>query len=178
MRTSSTKILDHKGNEYATIANMCEFYGITLSTYNSRVRSGMTKEQALTREVKKYSKHEKPQTDINGFVVDHRGNIFSSQKEMCRHYNVSYNTFMWRRYHGYSLEECLRPVDVHETMKSTSLKKVNGVITDHKGNQFKTYVELCEFWDINKFTIYRKIKEGYSVKTILEGNAYKNKKHC
>ncbi len=41
-------IVDHLGNEYTTLAEMCAKYGIKKSVYMERLNQGMDKEQALT----------------------------------------------------------------------------------------------------------------------------------
>lgn len=39
---------DHLGNEYSSITEMCEKYGISCSTYRARLKRGMTLRDALT----------------------------------------------------------------------------------------------------------------------------------
>lgn len=46
---NSKRIIDHEGNEFPSIKEMCKHWGITLSMYNSRVnKCGWSLEKALT----------------------------------------------------------------------------------------------------------------------------------
>ena len=71
---------------------------IPREAYYSRLRMGWDKEKAKTTPVRKIGK-----------VYDHKGNEFSNQKEMLRHYGISQSHFSWRKNKGFSLEQCLAP---------------------------------------------------------------------
>lgn len=59
---------------------------IPREAYYSRLRMGWDKEKAKTTPVRKIGK-----------VYDHKGNEFSNQKEMLRHYGISQSHFSWRK---------------------------------------------------------------------------------
>ena len=42
---------DHLGNKFKTKAEMCKYYGINQTTFNTRLKSGMTLKDALSKEV-------------------------------------------------------------------------------------------------------------------------------
>lgn len=50
---NSKAIQDHKGNWFATIVDMCDWYGINKETYKSRIRIGWSLEDTLTTPVRK-----------------------------------------------------------------------------------------------------------------------------
>ena len=45
--------------------------------------------------------------DNKKVIYDHKGNKFKSITEMCRHWNIHYQTYVDRKHRGWSLEECL-----------------------------------------------------------------------
>lgn len=49
------KCTDHLGNKYNSVVDMCNAYGINAKTFNTRLRNGMTLDEALTEEVGKRS---------------------------------------------------------------------------------------------------------------------------
>ena len=50
---NSKAIQDHEGNWFATIVDMCDWYGINKETYKSRIRIGWSLEDTLTTPVRK-----------------------------------------------------------------------------------------------------------------------------
>ena len=84
--------------KYSGIGAQLKKNNIPRQVYYSRLSRGWDKEKAKTTPVRK-----------NGKVCDHKGNEFSNQKEMLRHYEVSQSQFFWRRKRGWSLERCLAP---------------------------------------------------------------------
>ena len=76
---------------------MCEYYGVKPATYRQRVEIlGWSQEQALT------GKRERTKN-----VVDHNGDSFFSEREMCEAHGVSYSTFLKRKAKGLSIREAL-----------------------------------------------------------------------
>lgn len=82
---------DHLGNEYASLGDKCEQYGVPMSTYCSRIKRGYEEKEALLGK-KEY---------------DHLGQEFDSKLEMCVFWDVPVSTFDKRKNSGCSLEECL-----------------------------------------------------------------------
>lgn len=76
---AKTKYYDHLGNEFTTIKAMCEHWCINKETYQTRIKQGMSLEQALTTPPRKGPKS----------CTDHLGNVFSSVTAMCKHYGKS-----------------------------------------------------------------------------------------
>lgn len=42
------KIMDHLGNTYDTLQEMCEVYGVSVNCYTKRIQRGASKRDALT----------------------------------------------------------------------------------------------------------------------------------
>ena len=91
--------VDHLGNKYSTIKDMCKTYGINPETYSRRFNVyHMSVSEALTRPVKR-----------NGGVrcYDHRGRSYKSRTQMCEHYGIDRKLFEYRINQNWSLEDAL-----------------------------------------------------------------------
>lgn len=51
-RNGGTTCTDHLGNHYPSKSAMCACYGISNSTFNARIKKGLSLEDALTRKVR------------------------------------------------------------------------------------------------------------------------------
>lgn len=90
--------------------------------------------------------------------TDHLGNKFDSKKEMCKHWDINYTTFLRKEKQGLPLKECL-------TLSTTTY--------DHLGNRFNSEKDMCKYWNIPyKAFRYKKIQE-----LPLEKCLEKNKKN-
>lgn len=78
---------DHLGNTYRDKTAMCEAYGVERTTFTRRLEMGWSLEEALTLPWS-WSK-------IRA-CKDHKGNVYSTRKAMCRAYGICCNTF-WLR---------------------------------------------------------------------------------
>ena len=118
--------------------------------YYYRLRMGWDKEKAKTTPVRKIGK-----------VYDHKGNEFSNQKEMLRHYGISQSHFSWRKNKGFSLEQCLAP-----TKQKRIVKKI-GITYDHEGNEFSNQKEMLKHYGISQSQFFRRKKKGFSLEECL-----------
>lgn len=163
------QVTDHLGNTYATIKEMCSFYGVNNSTYLCRIRKGYTVEEALTGKRKKmitqigsnkkkkkfevkdisYSAKKNPKAtskEKKFLCFDHKGNGYHSQAEMCKAYEISLSTFKRRQAEGLSLQKSLElPVT----------KEHSFTFKDHKGTKYENLKEMCAAWNVSVHT-YRK----------------------
>lgn len=98
---------NYKG--YDGIGAELEKNNIPKEVYYARLKLGWDKEKAKTTPVKKI-----------GRTYDHKGNEFSNQKEMLKHYGISQAQFFRRKKKGLSLEQCLAPTE----QKFNAFKKV------------------------------------------------------
>ena len=105
---------NYKG--YDGIGAELEKNNIPPEVYYARLRIGWDKEKAKTTPVKKI-----------GRTYDHKGNEFSNQKEMLKHYGISQAQFFRRKKKGLSLERCLEPTeqkfDTSKKVVKTTLEK-------------------------------------------------------
>ena len=138
---------DHLGNEYPSVKQMCEHYNIHRATYYERIRNGWSIEAALTTSTKSVSRYSKKR----GYVKDHKGNLFINTKEICRFYHIPYDAYRSRIKSGWSTKDALTK-PLRGPCKSTKAKP----IIDHEGNSFSSERQLCEFWNISRFS-YRNL---------------------
>lgn len=95
---SGIPCVDHNGNRYSSISEMCRHYKISEKKYHKRIKAGYSIKAALTGEGIKQNKKQS---------MDFNGGIFSSEKEMCYAYGISNSTFRSRIKSGWSLEDAL-----------------------------------------------------------------------
>lgn len=131
-------VVDHKGNTYKNILEMCNAYNVKRVTFDKRRRLGYSLEECLFGR--------------ESYVEDHEGNRFSTIKEMCKYYGVTFATYSYRIKKGFSTEEALLGV-----------KRVK----DHEGNCFTTQKEMCEYWGISYAAYEHRIRGGLSQRDAL-----------
>lgn len=144
------KCKDHLGNEFDSIANMCDFYNLAITTYYGRISSGWSLKDAL--ETPAMSKE---QGIHNKEAIDHLGNKFTTIKEMCTYYGITDELFCNRKRRGWSLEKILT-----EPLQDLSCY-------DHLGKRFNTITEMCRFYKIKQSAYLNRIKSGWSLKDAL-----------
>ena len=135
---------DHLGKEYRTIDNMCKAYGITKSAYKNRIKKGWSLKDTLTTPLNEANRR-------HG-VSDHLGNHYPNIRDMCKHYNRSVQTFLYRIRQGWSLESAL-------TDECGSSAKVN----DGFGNSSCSFTELAVKYETNYGTLRDRVKRGIEV---------------
>lgn len=140
MRT--VKVTDHLGNEYNSIKEMCEYYGITDDVYRTRMRRKWTLERILTTPTK---------------TKDHLGNVFNSIAEMCEAYGIIRTTYFKRIKQGWTVEEAL----------TTPLKQDTLKVKDAYGNEFANAKKMYEFYGITKPTFNNRLKSGFTLQEAL-----------
>lgn len=92
------KYKDHLGNPYHNKKDMCDAYGVEHTVFTRRLEKGWSLEEALTLPWS-WSK-------IRA-CKDHKGNVYSTRKAMCRAYGIHCNTFLFRIKKGMTLEQAL-----------------------------------------------------------------------
>ena len=134
---------DQCGRVFDTIKDMCKFHNVKYLTYLKRVNEdGMSIKEAL-----EYRK-----------CYDHLGNVFNSQVEMCKHYEITESALRARLSCGHSLEEALTGNFDRSDIEDR---------TDHTGRVFDTIKEMCKYWNIHDKTYRSRIDKGYSKKDAL-----------
>lgn len=152
------EVKDHLGNEYVTLKDMLNTYGMSVYLYRSRVNKGWSLEQCLT--TPKYTRDIKPQkrSKPSRFTVkDHEGAQFSSKSQMCREWGISYRTFCGRVRKGWSVKEAL----------TTPVRSFDNVDTDHLGVKYASTSEMCRHYGIRVDLFSSRVKHGWSVEDAL-----------
>lgn len=134
--------VDHLGNCYKSISEMCKHYGINRSTLYYRIKHGEKLENALTCKV--HCTHN---------YMDADGNLYNTVNELCDACGISKHKYYKMLNAGYNLDEILT-------------KKVRGV-TDHTGRQFRCTSEMCRHWGVPFQTYNHRIKTGMSIEMAL-----------
>lgn len=147
--------VDHEGNIYKSISAMCDKYGVSIATYSSRIKSGLTVEEALTKE-----SHQN--------VRDHLGNEYNSFSEMCLAYNKTIDAVRYRIAHNWSLEDALTS-DIGDIRISKRY-----VCKDHLGNIYVSKSAMCSQYNISKALFDYRIRHNWSLKDALTVNRRKH----
>lgn len=124
------KCIDHLGNEYESIIDMCRAYGISRNTYDIKKKMGLSFSEILAAE-------------SSGKAVectDHRGNKYKSISEMCSAYNINASTYSSRRDNGYNIKEALTMPVNHRKAKAEEAVET---VKDHLGNEYRSIHDMC-----------------------------------
>lgn len=93
------------------------------------------------------------------YFVDHLGKQYSSNREMCEHWGIAYETYLNRMKNGWSLEEAL-------TVPSRNKKA-----KDFQGNDFSSFTMMCKHYNISKDTVKYRLEHGWSLYQALTTRA-------
>ena len=141
---------DHNGKQFRSITEMCKYYNIEVGTLNGRLKLNWSLKDALETPVGE---------TIGRKCTDHKGNVFSSETEMCKYYNIKLDTFKSRIKHGMSLQDSLE----------TPLVSISDdACIDHCGRKFSSIKEMASYWGVTEAAFYGRRKLGWSLKDILE----------
>lgn len=67
--------VDHIGNTFVSLTEMCKHWNIKVIVYLTRIKHGWSQIDALTIPVRN--------------LTDHEGNEYDATGEMCKHWNIS-----------------------------------------------------------------------------------------
>lgn len=144
--TKGVSVTDHLGNEYKSITELCNVYGITTAAYKHRkTKLKWSTEKTLTTPI------------ISKKVHDHMGNEFASIKELCKFYKIAPSTYRLRLNQGLSMYEILTQDTIHPKIECT----------DHKGKIFASKTDMCAEYGISINTFAARIKQGWTVERAL-----------
>jgi hypothetical protein len=71
-------VKDHNGNEFKTIEELANFYGVNVRALKSRLKRGMSLQEAI---------------DKSGFILDAYGRKFKTVKQFCNYYRITKQTY-------------------------------------------------------------------------------------
>lgn len=146
--------VDFNGKEFPSITEMCSFHGVGIDTFYHRKNSGRTLRECL------YSGR---LTDLESYkkVIDHTGKVFSTKKEMCEYWGISYGTYCSRVKRGMPLEDAL-----------TTSTSSRFAVKDHLGNEFSSINKMCEYYGVKFVTYQQRIHNGWGIEKALTLPAY------
>jgi len=143
--------IDHVGNKYKSLKDMCNVYGIKVEKYRAEIKLGISKEKILSEDS---SRNVSKKKHCGKRCKDHLGNEYISISEMCRVYGLDSSLFSRRISNGVSLQEAL-------TKKSLIGCK------DHLGNEYNSIEEMCKTYGINRTTFNYRINQGWKLEDAL-----------
>ena len=142
-------VKDHLGNKYSTMTAMVEAYGKNITSVASRLKSGWSVKDALTKDIAKKSTEE---------IKDHLGNVYASKTEMAEAYGMALRTLELRLSSGLSLAGAL-------TQRIPRRYKVK--VEDHLGNKYQNVMEMCRAYGVKYDTYYQRLQRGWSKERAL-----------
>jgi len=144
---------DHLGNHFKSVSAMTKHWGISRTTYLSRISMGWSVEKALTFTIREESRPK-------GGAVDHLGNKFKSRSQMLKYWGISPATYYNRTHkEGLSMEEALtKPI-----AKTFSFQEV----TDHLGNKYRSLSLMARTYGIKPITLRDRLERGWSIREAL-----------
>lgn len=107
---AGVKCTDHKGQEFDSVRDMCNYYHISTGMYYKGIKDGISLERVLTGTVKEQPKtqiEELYRPELNVKCKDHLNNKYDSITQMCAHYNILPDTYFARIQIGWSKEKAL-----------------------------------------------------------------------
>ena len=142
-------VVDHQGNQYATITEMCQAYDIAPMTFKKRLDFGWDLEAALTIPVKHLSRYH---------VMDHEGNAFHNIDEMCNYWCINRKLYNERVNEGWSSERALT------TPPNYRRRAIKDPIS---GIEYESFRALCRHHKKCNTTIIARMKKGMSLEEAL-----------
>jgi hypothetical protein len=171
--TAAQKWYDHLGNEYDNQKLLCEAYGINDATFRRRLKMGWSMENVLTTPVQNTEVETRGCEQISGQVdkkyIDHLGNEYLSQKDMCNAYDIDPSTFRDRLKRGWSLEKALTSPITQIRLKEDGISRPVKDLTcnDHLGNTYSSFSEMCRAYGKASRTVRDRLKKGCDLQTAL-----------
>ena len=143
---------DHLGTVYQTEQEMCAHYNIEPRLFQKRMKSGSwTLKEALTTPPGARCKR--------GDIADGFGNVFLNYSELCRYHNIDEARFRsWRR-KGLSVKDAINKSKHNHRSKA---------VPDHKGNIFASFAEMAAHYNLDRDTLYQRLKNGWALEDALE----------
>ena len=152
--------VDHKGYKYISFSEMCRHYGFDKDDIvKKRLQAGWSLEKALTTPSNKKQ------------YTDHNGNKYNSMLEMANAYNIKASIISQRLMNGWSIKDALtiKPKTGNTCELTLNITDAeNKTIHDHKGNEFSSIKEMCDYWNISYHSYFTRQKYTQNLEEILE----------
>ena len=137
---------DHLGNVFKSERQRAKYWGLPANTIKYRLDDGQSLEEALTTPLY--------YNTSGNQCTDHLGNVFKSEREMYKAWNIPVKVGQARKTSGWSVEKIL----------TTPVEKT---YTDHMGNKFKCEKEMYEYWNISEGVGQARKTLGWPIEKIL-----------
>ena len=133
----------YKGVTYKNLKACAIAYGLSYTTLRSRLNSGLTMEEALTK-------------PLHGIVAcDHKGRTYPTMRAMAEAYGLSYMTLRSRLNSGLTMEEAL-------TMP------LHGIVAcDHKGRTYPSMSAMARAYGLSYITLRTRLYSGLTMEEAL-----------
>jgi hypothetical protein len=157
--------VDHLGNQFDNIKELCHYYGITQTQYRGRLYRGWTQEETLTG------------MRVNTKVKDHLGNTYRSKAAMCKQYGLSITTYNARIHAGYTIQDALLNSKNRNQLplnNSNIIEASNMYAEDHLGNKYKNIAQMCRVYGIKHDLFCHRRKRGWTLEESLTRKTNKN----
>ncbi len=151
-------LIEYEDRFFESYEELCKTYKVDYKNFMDRKNSGLSIEDCLIRSL--FDSITKGGEDKNHNKIKYEGKTYSSYVELCKTYEVNYNTFKIKKSKGLSLEECLA--------KSQNIIEYNGKIYSSKR-------KLCQDYDINYITFLDREKRGLSIEECLSEKHFSSK---
>jgi hypothetical protein len=177
---------DFNGRKFDSEKDMCDFYGIKLSTFKNRRKYGMSIVDSLTIDI--IYKESGPV-----LCKDHLGNKFYSLEDMCEYHKVTVEYYTEMINNGKSLKASLTPPikdhlgNIYDSLRDmckaydittghyndmiahgASIEEALAPVYDHKGNRYKSLTAMCTHYHTTTLTFRNKLNMGIPLHDILE----------
>lgn len=146
-----TQCMDHLGHVFEQKKSMCDYWDMTVSAFNSRIKRGYSIERALTESRLQFERN-------NGTRVAVDNKIYNSIQDACAAYGIQYNTYNYRVKLGFTSQEALMlgRLGVEKPCK------------DHFGNPYPQMKQMCMRYHISVRAYLGRIQAGWSLANALE----------
>lgn len=146
------RVIDHLGNKYSSLKEMCATYDIEPDLFCHRLERGWSLEDALG------PKKEYPMNGIS--CEDIEGNKFDSISSLCKFHGIKSNVYLYRKKMGRTPAECQSKQKLRKTSDKTKCK-------DHLGNEYNSESEMAEAYGISGDVYRGRKRYGWTVEERL-----------
>ena len=140
----SKECYDHLGNRFDSLSDMCKYWGVNISTYCARIKSGMSIKEALTNEI--------------GTVYEGlNGDTYTTLRDLAKAYGINKSTLKFRIKKGMSIGEAL----------TTNLYNATKTYIGLNDDTYRSLSDLARAYNLNKGLLVNRIKKGMSTQDAL-----------
>lgn len=172
---------DHNGNEFKTIEELADFYGVNVRALKSRLKRGMSLQEAI---------------DKSGFIIDAYGRKFKTVKQFCNYYRITKQTYDEniakgitsvqlsvliksirgrQEYEAFDKKQEMNDAYFKKLMEEKKNKRRCYKEFDFEGKHFNSMSDLCAEYHIKYNTFMKRQRKGWSLNDCVYGKPKKVK---